>query len=76
MTDLGDFDLAVVGGGVNGAGIARGADNASAITRDYVFDLDAPAGAAPLLRIFAARSRPTGASPSRRLSAFSRSSPP
>ena len=29
-----------------------GADNASAITRDYVFDLDAPAGAAPLLTIF------------------------
>jgi D-erythritol 1-phosphate dehydrogenase len=29
-----------------------GADNASAITRDYVFDLDAPAGAAPLLAIF------------------------
>ena len=25
MTDLGDFDLAVVGGGVNGAGIARDA---------------------------------------------------
>ena len=29
-----------------------GADNASAITRDYVFDLDAPADAAPLLTIF------------------------
>jgi glycerol-3-phosphate dehydrogenase len=29
-----------------------GADNASAITRDYAFDLDAPAGAAPLLTIF------------------------
>jgi glycerol-3-phosphate dehydrogenase len=26
--------------------------NASAVTRDYVFDLDAPAGAAPLLSIF------------------------
>jgi glycerol-3-phosphate dehydrogenase len=25
MTDLGDFDLAVIGGGVNGAGIARDA---------------------------------------------------
>jgi glycerol-3-phosphate dehydrogenase len=29
-----------------------GADDASAITRDYVFDLDAPPGAAPLLTIF------------------------
>jgi glycerol-3-phosphate dehydrogenase len=29
-----------------------GADNPSAITRDYVLDLDAPAGAAPLLTIF------------------------
>ena len=27
-------------------------DNASAVTRDYVFDLDAPAGAAPLLSVF------------------------
>ena len=27
-------------------------DNASAVTRDYVFDLDAPAGVAPLLSIF------------------------
>ncbi len=27
-------------------------DNASAVTRDYVFDLDAPDGAAPLLSIF------------------------
>jgi glycerol-3-phosphate dehydrogenase len=27
-------------------------DNASAVTRDYAFDLDAPAGAAPLLSIF------------------------
>jgi len=27
-------------------------DNASAVTRDYVFDLDAPSGAAPLLSIF------------------------
>ena len=28
------------------------ADSASAVTRDYVFDLDAPSGAAPLLSIF------------------------
>ncbi|MEO1044340.1 MAG: glycerol-3-phosphate dehydrogenase [Pseudomonadota bacterium] len=28
------------------------ADNASTVTRDYVFDLDAPEGAAPLLSIF------------------------
>ena len=29
-----------------------GQENASAVTRDYVFDLDAPQGAAPLLSIF------------------------
>jgi D-erythritol 1-phosphate dehydrogenase len=29
-----------------------GADDASAVTRDYAFDLDAPHGAAPLLTIF------------------------
>ena len=46
--------------------------SASAVTRDYVFDLDAGEGRAPSSPSSAARSRPTASSPSTRWKGSSR----